>query len=67
MRTDGVCCEDCAKCELLKDGQVDMIPCVLDQIFRRVQKMEKTVDNMKKMVGIKKEISLSSVEPIDEE
>ena len=65
MRTEGVCCGDCAKCELLRAGTVDMIPCAIDQIFRRVQRMEKMVENVMKMGSERREISLSSVEPID--
>ena len=34
------CPGDCLQCNLLKSGQVDMIPCILDQIFRRVQTIE---------------------------
>lgn len=37
MRVEGSCCGDCAKCQLLVNGEVDMIPCVLDQMFRRLQ------------------------------
>lgn len=37
VRLKKECCGDCATCELLADGEVEMIPCVLDQLFRRVQ------------------------------
>ena len=46
MRKQGKCPGDCAKCELLKDGEVDMIPCILDQMFQRVQKIESSINNM---------------------
>lgn len=36
-RLTKICCGDCAQCELLAEGAVEMIPCVLDQLFRRVQ------------------------------
>lgn len=43
-RIEKGCCGDCAKCALLADGQVDMIPCALDQLLRRVIRLEKMVD-----------------------
>lgn len=43
-RVEKSCCGDCAKCALLADGQVDMIPCALDQLLRRVIRLEKKVD-----------------------
>ena len=46
MRKQGKCPGDCAKCDLLKDGEVDMIPCILDQMFQRVQKIESRINNM---------------------
>ena len=46
MRKQGKCSGDCAKCELLRDGEVDMIPCILDQMFQRVQKIESSIKNM---------------------
>lgn len=42
-RLQGTCKGDCSKCELLANGDVDMIPCVLDQIFQRVQRNEKSI------------------------
>lgn len=42
MRLNETCCGDCSQCELMKSGNVDMIPCVLDQIFQRLQRMEKS-------------------------
>ena len=35
MRVEGKCIGDCSKCQL------DMIPCILDQIFIRTRKIEK--------------------------
>ncbi len=37
VRLKKECCGDCAQCELLAGGEVEMVPCVLDQLFRRVQ------------------------------
>ena len=43
-RIDKSCCGDCAQCALLADGKVDMVPCALDQILRRVMRLEKKMD-----------------------
>lgn len=45
MRVEGKCIGDCGSCQLLVNGQVDMIPCVLDQIFQRVQRLEERSNN----------------------
>ena len=42
-RLKGTCRGDCSRCELLLNGEVDMIPCVLDQIFQRLQRSEKAM------------------------
>lgn len=42
-RLKGTCKGDCSRCELLAGGEVDMIPCVLDQIFQRLQRSEKAI------------------------
>ena len=42
-RLKGTCRGDCSRCELLAGGEVDMIPCVLDQIFQRLQRNEKAM------------------------
>lgn len=44
-RVDKGCCGDCAQCALLADGKVDMVPCALDQILRRVMRLERLVEN----------------------
>ena len=41
MRVEGKCIGDCSKCQLLANGEVDMIPCILDQIFIRTRKIDK--------------------------
>lgn len=48
MRVEGKCIGDCSKCELLNNGSVDMVPCILDQIFQRMQRVEYKIDNLKK-------------------
>ena len=59
MSRQGKCIGDCAKCELAKSGQVDMIPCAIDQIFQRVQRLEKNIEKI--MAGGTQ--SLAEVEP----
>ena len=53
-RVDKSCCGDCAKCALLAEGAVDMVPCALDQILRRVMRLESLVENNteNKQVGL---------------
>ena len=52
-RVNGICCGDCSKCTLLANGEVDMIPCILDQIFRRVQTNENEIATLKEMIATK--------------
>lgn len=46
-RIDKACCGDCAQCQLLADGKVDMVPCILDQLFRKVQNIERMINDSK--------------------
>lgn len=46
-RLEGKCVGDCSRCELLARGDVEMVPCVLDQLFQRVQRMERDLENVK--------------------
>lgn len=46
-RVEGKCIGDCSRCELLAEEKVDMIPCVLDQIFNRVQRYEREISEIK--------------------
>ena len=46
-RLENKCIEDCSNCELLKDGKVDMIPCLLDQMFQKTKKLEKKISELK--------------------
>lgn len=46
-RIDKACCGDCAQCQLLADGEVEMTSCVLDQIFRRLQRIESVINDSK--------------------
>lgn len=53
MRVEGKCCGNCEVCQLLANGQVDMIPCVLDQIFQRLQRLEQmSINKGKKRTNI---------------
>lgn len=58
MRVQGTCIGDCSKCELLSAGEVDMIPCILDQIFQRVRKNEVDIQNILEVTSEKKEVKL---------
>lgn len=51
MRIKQSCLGDCGKCELLECGDVEMIPCVLDQIFQRVQKNEQNIKSIQTVIG----------------
>lgn len=41
------CCGDCSACKLLANGEVEMVTCVLDQLFRKVQKLESIIEGKK--------------------
>ena len=69
-RVEGKCIGDCSKCELLAAGEVDMIPCILDQIFARVKKQGVELEEIKKKIGEKSastEIQLAGIEEVEEE
>lgn len=64
-RVEGKCIGDCSKCELLAAGEVDMIPCILDQIFARVKKQGVELEEIKKKIVEKSnatEIQLAGIE-----
>lgn len=60
MNREGICKGDCAQCELVKEGKVDMVACAIDQTFQRVQRMEKKIEKI--MAGGTQ--SLAEVEPL---
>lgn len=66
-RVKGMCKGDCGSCELLASGEVDMIPCVLDQIFQRVQKNERATAFILEKMSKERKVAFSGVEPINEE
>ena len=50
MRVEGKCIGDCSKCQLLANGEVDMIPCILDQIFTRTRRNEREIVMIREML-----------------
>lgn len=62
-RLESRCCGDCGSCELLRHGEVDMIPCVLDQIFQRMQKVEKRMTALESASKSDKIKAFASVAP----
>ena len=46
MNREGICKGDCAQCELVKEGKVDMVACAIDQTFQRVRRMEKKIESI---------------------
>lgn len=70
-RIKGVCKGDCGSCELLANGEVDMIPCVLDQIFQRVQRNERAIERanteLAALADSKCKVAFSGVESTIEE
>lgn len=50
-RIEQACPGDCARCQLLADGKVDMVPCVLDQLFRRIQRIENSINNLQEVAA----------------
>lgn len=61
-RVKGICMGDCGSCELLAREEVDMVPCVLDQIFRRVQKQEAEISELKQQISGLGKMPFSGVE-----
>lgn len=59
-RLESKCCGDCGRCELLQRNEVDMIPCVLDQIFQRVKGIEKRITALESAGVNNKTIALAS-------
>lgn len=65
-RVKGICRGDCSTCELLANGDVEMIPCVLDQMFQRIQKNEKEIATILEKVSEGRKVSFSGVEPLND-
>lgn len=49
-RTEKTCIGDCACCPLLAEGEVEMVPCILDQIFKRQQLQGEALRRLSEMV-----------------
>lgn len=58
MRVQGKCVGDCSKCKLLEAGEVDMIPCILDQMFQRVKRIEANIQAQQEKDQKKQEVKL---------
>lgn len=65
-RINKTCIGDCSRCELLANGEVDMVPCVLDQIFQRTQRLEQEMRSMKDGKQTKREITFIGAAGEDE-
>lgn len=66
-RLSGKCIGDCSRCELLKNGDVDMIPCILDQIFQRTQKNERELEDIKSLLNEYNKVEFSGVDNQEKE
>ena len=66
-RLSGKCVGDCSKCELLANGEVDMIPCILDQLFQRQQRQFKEIESLKTMFSERNRVEFSGVDNIETE
>lgn len=56
------CPGDCSTCPLLAEGKVDMVPCVLDQLFRRVQNQERVIGKIVSLIDKPSAVSLAANE-----
>lgn len=50
-RINDVCPGNCATCGLLAAGRVEMIPCLLDQVFQTLKRQGKEIEELKDMVN----------------
>lgn len=66
-RLSGKCIGDCSRCELLKNGDVDMMPCILDQIFQRTQKNERELEDIKSLLNEYNKVEFSGVDNQEKE
>ena len=68
-RVQGVCRGDCGTCELLARGEVDMVPCAIDQIFRIVRDNQREIRELRTAVASinKTRFTGVSINPINPE
>lgn len=69
-RLKGKCIGDCSRCELLSAGEVDMIPCILDQMFARIKRQGADLEEIKKKIGEREKpsgVQLAEIEDEEEE
>lgn len=65
-RINKKCPGDCTNCELLNSGEVEMIPCMMDQIFQLSLVNQKTINQMSETISsLKEEISSLSSELLE--
>lgn len=50
-RLGKLCPGDCSRCEMLANGEVQMVPCILDQIFQGQRRIEKELAAHKTALG----------------
>lgn len=74
-RIDDVCPGNCATCGLLQAGRVEMVPCLLDQVFQTLKRQGKEIAELKEMINeipqeVATEVNLAAIEdeqPEDDE
>lgn len=60
-RLSKVCPGDCSECPLLQKGEVQMVPCILDQIFQRTQRNEELLNKL-----LNKDVDENNFASVDE-
>lgn len=70
-RIEDVCPGNCADCALLRAGKVEMIPCLLDQVFQTLKRQGKEIAELKELVNeipqeVVTEVNLAAMEPAEE-
>jgi hypothetical protein len=65
-RIGKACPGDCSKCEMLLDGEVDMIPCILDQIFQGQKRQEAFNKELSERISMLEMQSIPALASIDD-
>jgi hypothetical protein len=71
-RIDDVCPGNCATCGLLQAGRVEMVPCLLDQVFQTLKRQGKEIAELKELVNeipqeVATEVNLAALDESAEE
>lgn len=66
-RVNAVCPGDCASCELLARGEVDMVPCAIDQIFRIVRRQADELRELRATIAAEKKTPFRGVTNLNTE